>query len=75
MTKRKPKQEQPATLPPSVRRDYAIPGVETHLCSEEAGMDMGRFVAIAVSLASANPDAKIAFQLTIKDPNNGEKPD
>ena len=56
----------------TVSRNYQIPGCQTHICSRSEGINANQFVAIAFNIAASNPDAKVAFELIIKDPNSDD---
>ena len=68
--KKAKKQTDEAIAPqPSAARNYQIPGVDVHLGSSVDGIPVDQFLAIAFNIASANPGAKVAFGITIKDPD------
>lgn len=54
---------------PQQQRNYQIPGVDVHLGSNVDGIPVDQFLAIAFNIAHSNPGAKVAFGITIKDPD------
>lgn len=67
------KQADEAIAPqPQSQRDFSIPGVTTHLYSQDKGMPVEQFLAIAFNIASANPGATVSFDITIKDPDSDD---
>lgn len=51
---------------PTTQRSYQIPGCSVSIHSEDEGVTVEQFLAIAFNLASSNPGAIVDFGLTVR---------
>lgn len=54
--------EAPQVVP---ARNFQIPGCQVDICSLAEGVPVDQLLSLVFSLASANPDAKVSFSITV----------